>query len=86
MAQSHPDQGCAVYSPLPDTTPEHLPADTENVATYHSTRSSPTGAPLQLDHVFTSRRFHETVETRAMNGVDEWGPIDRCRPPIAVGT
>ena len=67
-------------------TPEHLPADTKNVATYHSIRSSPAGAHLQYDHVFASRGFHETIETRAMNGIDEWGPSDHCRLLITVGT
>lgn len=67
-------------------TPAHLPADTTSVPTYHSNRSSPAGAQVQLDHVFASRGFHETIETRALNGVDEWGPSDHCRLEIKLGT
>lgn len=69
-----------------DPTPEHLPADSNNVVTYHTNRSSPAGAQLQLDYVFASRGFHETIETRAMNGIDEWGPSDHCRLLIKVRT
>ena len=68
-----------------DPTPEHLPEDTRNVVTYYSVRSSPETARLQLDHVFASRGFHESIRTRAMNGVDEWGSSDHCRILIEVG-
>ena len=68
-----------------DPTPEHLPADTKNVPTYHSRQSSPAGAHLQFDHVFASRGFHETIQTRALNRVDEWGGSDHCRLLIEVG-
>lgn len=48
--------------------PSGLPEDTKNVRTFH------TGD--QLDYVFASKGFHESVTVRAMNGVDkdEWGP------------
>ena len=69
-----------------DPQPEYLPADTKNVATYHLRQSSPAGAHLQYDHVFASRGFHETIRTRAMNRVDEWGSSDHCRLLIEVGT
>ena len=68
-----------------DPTPAHLPSDTKNVATFHSTQSCPAAAQIQLDHVFASRGFHEVVGTRAMNDVDEWGPSDHCRLLIKVG-
>ena len=68
-----------------DPTPEHLPPETKNVPTQCAPKSVPR---LQLDHVFASRGFHETVQTRALNGVgvDEWGPSDHCRLLIDVGT
>lgn len=67
-----------------DPTPEHLPEDTCNVVTYYP-GSSPETARLQLDHVFASRGFHNSVRTRAMNEVDEWGSSDHCRILIEVG-
>ena len=39
----------------------------------------------QLDYVFASRGFHESISVRAMNGVEEWGPSDHCRIVIDVG-
>ena len=68
-----------------EPTPEHLPKETKNVPTHHSSQTSPASARLQLDHVFASREFHETMDTRALNGVDEWGPSDHCRLLIEVG-
>lgn len=38
----------------------------------------------QLDYVFASRDFHEFVQTRAFNHIDEWGPSDHCRILIEV--
>lgn len=67
-----------------DPTPEHLPEDTRNVVTYYP-GSSPETARLQLDHVFASRGFHESIRTRAINSVDEWGSSDHCRIVIEVG-
>ncbi len=66
-----------------DPTPEHLPEDTKNVVTYYP-GNSPATARLQLDHVFASRGFHESIRTSAMNGVDEWGSSDHCRILIEV--
>ena len=68
-----------------DPTPTHLPAETKNVPTQHARQGSPKDARLQLDHVFASRGFHQTVQTRALNGIDEWGPSDHCRLLIKVG-
>lgn len=45
------------------------PEDTENVRTYHTSRSSPQNAYIQLDHVFASRGFHEGIKTQALNCV-----------------
>lgn len=56
-----------------------VPEDTKNVPTFHSNRQSPATAPNQLDYVFASRGFHESVSVRAMNGVEEWGSSDHCR-------
>ena len=71
-----------------DTVPAHAPSDTKNVPTFYSDNtkeSSPADAYNQLDHVFASRGFHESIRTRALNGVDEWGPSDHCRLLIEVG-
>ena len=64
--------------------PSHLPANTRNVPTFRRKGSSPTTARLQLDHVFASHGFHETVRTEALNGVAEWGSSDHCRIRIEV--
>ena len=72
-----------------DPTPRHLPAETKNVPTQYGRayRGSPEDARLQLDHVFASDGFHQTIETRALNGVEkeEWGPSDHARLWIEVG-
>ena len=39
----------------------------------------------QLDYVFASRGFDESVRVHAMNGPKEWGPSDHCRIVIEVG-
>ena len=65
-------------------TPKHAPAETKNVPTHHSNQSSPADARLQLDHVFASQGFHESIKTRALNEVDEWGPSDHARLQIDV--
>lgn len=62
-----------------------VPPDTRNVPTYHSNSASPETARNQLDYVFASNGFHESISVRAMNGVDEWGPSDHCRIVIDVG-
>ena len=67
-----------------DTTPDHLPADTRNVPTYHTTSQSPATATTQLDWAFASRGFHQTVTVRALNSVEEWGPSDHCRLLIQI--
>ncbi len=73
--QYHPDGTGGRRAEPP---PQGVPKDTRNVPTFHSTQH-------QLDYVFASRGFHESVSVRAMNGVDEWGPSDHCRLLIEVG-
>ena len=68
-----------------DPVPSHLMEDSLDVPTYHTLRNSPATAHVQIDHVFASRGFHNSVRTRALNGVDEWGPSDHCRILIEVG-
>ena len=65
-------------------SPQGLPTDTRNVPTYYTTTQSPATAQNQLDYVFASRGFHESVEVRALNGVEEWGASDHCRLLINV--
>ena len=64
--------------------PRGLPGDTGNVPTYHTTRQSPATAQNQLDYVFASRGFHESLSVRALNSVAEWGASDHCRLLIEV--
>ena len=62
--------------------PEWLPEDSKNVPTYrHSS-----GTEHQLDFVFASESMEESVEARALNGLDKdkWGPSDHCRIEITV--
>ena len=65
-------------------TPQGLPASTRNVATFYMPGNSPATAANQLDYVFASRGFHQSVRTRALNGVEEWGSSDHCRILIEV--
>lgn len=71
---------------LASPTPQGLPPDTRNVPTYYTTRQAPETAQNQLDYAFASRGFHETVNVRAMNSVEEWGPSDHCRLLIEVAS
>ena len=43
------------------------------------------GSNNQLDYVFASRGFHESLKVRALNEVEEWGSSDHCRVLISVG-
>jgi len=61
------------------------PADSRNVITFHLPGKNPaTASNNQLDYVFASRGFHESVKVRAMNNVEEWGTSDHCRLLIEV--
>ena len=66
-------------------TPDFMKPDTRNVVTYFTKGNSAVTAIRQLDYAFASRGFHESVEVRAVNGVDEWGASDHCRLLIEVG-
>ena len=68
-----------------DPIPAHLNEESLDGPTYHTTRSDPAGAYVQIDHVFASRGFHEEIQTRALNEVSEWGPSDHCRIAIDIG-
>ena len=46
-------------------TKYHEPPDSKNVPTYHTRGESPETATRQLDYVFASRGFHESVSARA---------------------
>lgn len=67
-----------------DPTPEHLPEETKNVPTYRTNSMSPMTAQLQLDHAFASCGFHESIKTRALNCVCQWGSSDHCRLVMEV--
>ena len=67
-----------------DPVPEFMPSDTGNVVTCHRPGQAVADADQQLDYVFASRGFHESVTTRALNSVDEWGSSDHCRIVIDV--
>lgn len=66
--------------------PQGLPPDTRNVPTYHTNRQTPETAQNQLDYAFASRGFHQTVNVRAINSVEEWGASDHCRLLIEVAS
>ena len=65
-----------------DPWPHELPRDSRNVPTYYTKK--PETATRQLDFVFASRGFHESIKVRALNSVEEWGPSDHCRIEIEV--
>ena len=66
--------------PLPD----FMPSDTGNVVTFQRPGQAVADADQQLDYVFASHGFHESVTARALNSVDEWGSSDHCRLLIEV--
>ncbi len=67
-----------------DPWPGWLPKNSLNVPTYHSPRASPATATGQLDFVFASESMAESVQVRALNRPEEWGPSDHCRLEIVV--
>ena len=61
------------------------PDDSRNVVTFYLPGKNPaTATNNQLDYVFASHGFHESLKVRAMNGVEEWGKSDHCRLIIEV--
>lgn len=65
-------------------SPPGLPKDTANVPTYYTTHQKPATAANQLDYVFASRGFHESISVYALNDVEEWGPSDHCQIKIDI--
>ena len=64
--------------------PDELPNNSRNVPTYHPTSRKPEAATRQLDYVFASKGFSDSVSVRALNAPEEWGPSDHCRLEILV--
>ena len=63
----------------------HEPPDSRNVVMFYLPGKNPAAASNnQLDYVFASRGFHESVKVRAMNGIEEWGASDHCRLFIEI--
>lgn len=73
-----------------EPVPQGLPKNTKNVPTYLTAweRRRMDGRKIisgnQLDYVFASRGFHETVHVRALNDVTGFEPSDHCRIQIDV--
>lgn len=65
-------------------SPPGLPKNTENVPTYHTPRQRPSTAANQLDYVFASQGFHESISVHALNGIEEWRLSDHCQIRIEV--
>ena len=67
-------------------TPYGLSENTQNVPTFYAPQvRTPEKAVHQLDYVFASRGFHNSLRVRAMNDPEEWGSSDHCRILIEVG-
>jgi endonuclease/exonuclease/phosphatase family metal-dependent hydrolase len=62
-----------------DPWPAELPAESNNVPTYHTTRMTPAQATRQLDFVFASTDFVGRIDVRALNEPSDWGPSDHCQ-------
>jgi len=67
-----------------DPWPAELPRGSRNVPTYHHNRQDPATATRQLDFVFASRDFADSVAVRALNKPEHWGSSDHCRLEIEV--
>ncbi len=65
-------------------SPSGLPKNSANVPTYYTTHQKPATAANQLDYVFASQGFHESISVSALNGVEEWGPSDHCQIRIDI--
>ena len=65
--------------------PNFMPPETKNVVTFGTEApKEPAKADRQLDYVFASRGFHESIRTCALNSVECWGTSDHCRLLIEV--
>ena len=69
-----------------DPVPPHLTEASLDLPTHRGKGKDPSTAQVQLDHVFASRGFHESVRAQALNRVEEWGVSDHCRVLIEVGS
>ena len=68
-----------------DPWPDELPRGSINVPTYYSThQKTAAAATRQLDFVFASRGLADSVNVRAINEPERWGPSDHCRLEIEV--
>ena len=56
-----------------DPWPAELPADSNNVPTYHTTRMTPAQAIRQLDFVFASTDLVGRISVHALNESSDWG-------------
>jgi len=62
------------------------PKGSKNVVTYHLPNRTPaTASNNQFDFAFASRGFHESINVRALNEVEQWGSSDHCRLLIEIG-
>ena len=64
--------------------PDELPGNSKNVPTYHTNRQKPETATRQLDFVFASEGFADSLTVRALNRPEGWGPSDHCRVEIEL--
>ena len=64
--------------------PDFMPSDTTSVVTFRRPGQALADVDQQLDYVFASRGFHESITARALNSVEEWGASDHCRLLIEV--
>ena len=67
-----------------DPWPDELPSDSRNVPTFHHNRQNPATATRQVDFVFASRGMADSVQVRALNDPELWGPSDHCHLEIEV--
>ena len=56
-----------------DPWPDELPRHSENVPTYHTNRQTPRTATRQLNFVFASEGFADSLTVRALNRPEQWG-------------
>ena len=67
-----------------DPWPKELPRGSRNVPTFRTNKKQPGTATRQLDFVFASAELSESLNVRACNAPDEWGPSDHCRIEIEL--
>ena len=65
--------------------PSELPRDSKDVPTFHTNTLTPKTATRQLDFAFASKGLAQSINVRALNEPDEWGPSDHSRLEIEVG-